>query len=274
MPELAEVETIKRGIICLEKQTIIGAVIRNPKLRYRVDPHLDLLLKNLVVNKIKRRAKYLVFDLTTKNKNLYLLVHLGMSGSLTLTDTNSEELRKHDHVDILFASGAILRYNDPRRFGCIVWTDNLDNNPLLCHLGYEPLNSEFDATYFFAKLTNKSSSIKQLIMDNTIVVGVGNIYACESLFLAKISPLRVGVTISKDEAITLVKCIKQVLRQAIKLGGSSITNYKHADGTLGYFQNRHNVYGRGGKECNICNELIQEQRLGQRNSFYCRQCQH
>jgi formamidopyrimidine-DNA glycosylase len=195
-----------------------------------------------------------------------------MSGSLSLTD-NSQSLKKHDHVDILFANGAILRYNDPRRFGCIVYTTNLNDNTLLKHLGPEPLNSEFNTKYLFNKLQNKSSTIKQLIMDNTIVVGVGNIYACEALFMAQISPLRAGNSLTKKEITLLVDCIKKVLAQAIELGGSTLRDYKQANGDLGYFQNVHNVYGRSGKNCNTCGSLILEKRLGQRNSFYCNNCQ-
>jgi len=247
MPELPEIETIKRGIKSLEMQTILDVVVRNPKLRYVVDSNLKHILKNVKITKISRRAKYLIFDVSEKSAlKGHLIIHLGMSGSLTLTD-NYTPLKKHDHVDIVFGDGNVLRYNDPRRFGCIIYTKNMENSTLLQHLGPEPLTNEFNSKYLLDKLGNKLSSIKQLIMDNTIVVGVGNIYACEALFLAKISPLRSGKSISKNEAALLVKCIKQVLEQAIKLGGSSISDYKQADGSLGYFQNIHNVYGRSGK---------------------------
>lgn len=274
MPELPEIETIKRGIKSLEAQTIHEVVIRNPKLRYTIDSNLNKILKNLKIDTISRRAKYLVFDLSKNNKanQGHLIIHLGMSGSLTLTD-NYTPLKKHDHVDIIFGNGDVLRYNDPRRFGCIIYTNNLENSNLLQHLGPEPLTEEFNVKYLAEKLSNKLSSIKQLIMDNKVVVGVGNIYACEALFLAKISPLRSGKSINKNEVALLVKSIKQVLEQAIELGGSSISDYKHADGSLGYFQNIHNVYGRSGKQCKLCNETILEKRLGQRNSFYCIKCQ-
>lgn len=275
MPELPEIETVKRGIKSLERETILDVVIRNPKLRYMVDANLSRILKKTIISKINRRAKYLIFDLLNAKNNTatgYLIIHLGMSGSLTLTN-NNQALKKHDHVDILFANGSILRYNDPRRFGCIIYEENLDSCNLLRHLGPEPLNPEFNAKYLSYKLNNKLSTIKQLIMDNKIVVGVGNIYACEALFLAKISPLRPGGNLNQNEIKLLVKCIKQVLEKAIELGGSSISDYKQADGSLGYFQNSHNVYGRSGKKCNICSELILEKRLGQRNSFYCIHCQ-
>jgi formamidopyrimidine-DNA glycosylase len=274
MPELPEIETIKSGIKHLESQTILDIVIRNPKLRYPVRSNLNCLLKNVTIDKIDRRAKYLIFYLSFPNNTHqgHLIIHLGMSGSLTLTN-DEEPLKKHDHVDIIFTNGNILRYHDPRRFGCIVYTDDLTNNQLLQHLGPEPLTIEFNAQYLHSKLKNKLSSIKQLIMDNKIVVGVGNINACEALFLAKISPLRAGKSINLTESTILVQCIKQVLEQAIELGGSSISDYKHADGSLGYFQNIHNVYGRSGKKCNVCHTQILEKRLGQRNSFYCTCCQ-
>lgn len=274
MPELPEIETIKRGIKTLEGQTILAVVIRNPQLRYTIDLNLNQILKNTIIDKIERRAKYLIFNLSRRDNpdNGYLIIHLGMSGSLMLTN-NAMPFKKHDHVDILFTNGIILRYNDPRRFGCIIYEKSLDCSNLLNHLGPEPLNSEFSAKYLDTKLSNKSSTIKQIIMDNKIVVGVGNIYACEALFLARISPLRPGKSLNQSEIKLLVKCIKQVLKNAIEMGGSSISDYKQADGTLGYFQNTHNVYGRTGKKCKMCNELINEKRLGQRNSFFCNQCQ-
>jgi formamidopyrimidine-DNA glycosylase len=273
MPELPEIETVKRGIASLKNKTIIGTVVRNPKLRYLIDINLHKLINNAEITEIRRRAKYLILDLHHNTQTHgYLIIHLGMSGSLTLTD-NNVALKKHDHVDILFANGTILRYNDPRRFGCIIHTDNLENNNLLGHLGPEPLETDFNATYLLDKLSNKNSSIKQLIMDNQIVVGVGNIYACEALFMAKISPLRPGRDINKTEVDLLVKCIKEVLAKAIELGGSTLRDYKQADGSLGYFQNIHNVYGRSGKKCKTCGETILDQRLGQRNSFYCPKCQ-
>ena len=162
---------------------------------------------------------------------------------------------------------------DPRRFGCLILTKQIIDHPLLINLGPEPLTPDFNAEYLLQKLNGKKSSIKQLIMNNQIVVGVGNIYACEALFKANISPLRAGSSITITEATQLVFCIKSILEMAIKLGGSSLRDYKQADGTLGYFQNIHNVYGRAGDKCRNCTEIILEHRLGQRNSFYCPRCQ-
>ena len=273
MPELPEIETVKRGIEHLSGHTITDVVIRNHSLRYPIPSNLKQTLVDQQIIEITRRAKYLVFTLkSAKADTSYLILHLGMSGSVVLLD-KSTTTNKHDHVDIVFKSGIILRYNDPRRFGCLVYTLDIENHPLLTKLGPEPLSPQFNATYLISKLKNKASSIKQLIMDNHIVVGVGNIYAVEALFLARISPLRIGKNISESDAKLLVKMIKQVLIKAIELGGSSLRDYKKADGSLGYFQSIHNVYGKSGKKCNVCNNLIVEQRLGQRNSFYCPNCQ-
>lgn len=268
MPELPEIETIKRGIINLEKQQINEVIVRNPNLRYKIDKNIHKLLAKQRVNKIHRRAKYLILTLDKG----FLILHLGMSGSLTLVD-NSSNLKKHDHVDIIFSNGQILRYNDPRRFGAIVFAKSIDDHTLLNKLGPEPLDPSFDASYLLKCLHKKASSIKQLIMDNHIVVGVGNIYACEALFLSHILPMRSGTSITKNEASLLVKSIKHVLLNAIELGGSTLRDYKKSDGTLGYFQNMHNVYGRTNQQCKICNKLIATKRLGQRNSFYCPTCQ-
>jgi formamidopyrimidine-DNA glycosylase len=274
MPELPEIETVKRGIEHLSGQTITDAIIRNHSLRYKIPSNLSQLLVGLQIMNIDRRAKYLIFKLNNgKFETSYLILHLGMSGSVTLLENSTIAINKHDHVDIVLKSGIILRYNDPRRFGCLLYTLDIENHPLLSKLGPEPLSPEFNATHLIYKLKNKTSTIKQLIMDNHIVVGVGNIYASEALFLAKISPLRTGISISADEADILVKMIKQVLIKAIELGGSSLRDYKKADGSLGYFQSIHNVYGKSGKKCNVCDSLIIEKRLGQRNSFYCPTCQ-
>lgn len=270
MPELPEIETIKVGIKCLHSNTIEDIIVRNDKLRYVVNSNIKHYAKAQKIIDITRRAKYLILHLTKGQ----LIIHLGMSGSLTLLDISEETARpnKHDHVDIIFTD-KILRYNDPRRFGCIIFTEDYTQHPLLTRLGVEPLSPSFTAEYLAKKLQNKKSSIKQLIMDNSIVVGVGNIYASESLFLAKISPLRAGNNIKSNELITLVKNIKQVLEKAIELGGSSLRNYKKADGHLGYFQNSHLVYGKAGMPCSVCNNTIQDKRLGQRNSYFCAKCQ-
>ncbi len=268
MPELPEIETIKRGINCLVGNKINNLTIRNDSLRYKISSTLKNDIVGKVIISIQRRAKYLLLELT----NGFILIHLGMSGRLTLLNDKSTPVKKHDHFDIVF-SNKTLRYNDPRRFGLIVYTDTPSSNNLLKNLGPEPLEKDFTYQYLLNKLRNKKSVIKKLIMDNQIVVGVGNIYACESLFLAKISPLRDGNSITADEAQLLVQSIQKILKSAIELGGSTLRDYQTADGSLGYFQNVHKVYARSGKACDECGTIILEQRLGQRNSFYCPNCQ-
>ena len=199
-------------------------------------------------------------------------MHLGMSGHLTLLDRTEVPATKHDHVDIIFDTHR-LRYNDQRRFGLIMFAENIHSCTLLNRLGPEPLSTDFTPEYLVAALKNKKSTIKQLIMDNHIVVGVGNIYASEALFGANISPLRSGISLSLGELNTLVTEIRRVLTLAIELGGSTLRDYRHADGNLGYFQNVHKVYGKAGKACTVCGNNIIELRLGQRNSFYCPVCQ-
>ena len=268
MPELPEIETIKRGIESLTGQNIINVIIRNDSLRYKISPTLSNDLVGKTIISIKRRAKYLILELTQG----YIIIHLGMSGRITLLNNKDTQIKKHDHFDIVFKN-QILRYNDPRRFGLITYTESLLDDKLLKNLGPEPLENDFTPKYLLERLQNKKSAIKKLIMDNQIVVGVGNIYACESLFLSKISPVRSGVSITNTEAELLVKSIKQILNNAIELGGSTLRDYQTADGSLGYFQNIHKVYAKANKPCSECGTIILEQRLGQRNSFYCPKCQ-
>ena len=269
MPELPEIETVTRGIETVRNRYIYEVIVRNGDLRYKITQDIANDLINKQVVSLYRRAKYIIFELTTG----YLIIHLGMSGSLSLLNISEKnDLYKHDHVDIILGD-LLLRFNDPRRFGCVVYTDDCTTHPIFATLGVEPLTEEFNAQHLYDKVKNKKSSIKQLIMDNSIVVGVGNIYASEALFLAKISPLRKGCQISQQELVVLVTSIKHVLTNAIEQGGSSLRDYKQADGSLGYFQNSHLVYDKTGQNCTICDNLIVSKRLGQRNSFYCPNCQ-
>lgn len=270
MPELPEVETVKTGIQKGAGQIITNVIIRNRSLRYKIPAEFTQQALNQPIKQITRRAKYLILHL----ENGFIVIHLGMSGSLTFLAKNNmvPELKKHDHVDLVLEQH-ILRYNDPRRFGLIIYTQNIEGHPLFKNLGPEPLEDSFNTKYLIKQLLNRKSTIKQLIMANEIVVGVGNIYACEALFLAKILPTRPGNSLTEIEVCKLVECIKQVLAKAISLGGSSLRDYKQADGTLGYFQTTHNVYARNNKKCNNCEDTIVEKRLGQRNSFYCPNCQ-
>lgn len=270
MPELPEIETIKTGLQNLLEQKILAVKIHNLSLRYKVDKELETKLKNKCVVSITRRAKYLIFTLT----NGYIIIHLGMSGSISLKNKFAEhQLQKHDHIEMFFTDFT-LRYNDPRRFGAIIYTDdNPLNHSLLNTLGPEPLTLDFTEKYLLTQLKTRKTTIKQAIMDNHIVVGVGNIYACEALFLAQILPYRSADVITTLEIQKLIAAIKSILTLAIQLGGSSLRDYKHVNDDTGKFQTVHNVYGKTGKSCSKCGSIIKEIRLGQRNSFYCPICQ-
>ncbi|AUR52650.1 bifunctional DNA-formamidopyrimidine glycosylase/DNA-(apurinic or apyrimidinic site) lyase [Aquella oligotrophica] len=268
MPELPEVETIKNGLIELTGTSVKKTVIRFPRLRYPLNKNELSKMEGQKVQSVERRAKYLLLVLEKGT----LIIHLGMSGRITLYRDKTPEVQKHDHVDIQF-NGYVLRYNDPRRFGCIVYTEKVNDSTLLVNLGPEPFNDEFNPRYLKNKIANRKTPIKQLIMDNAIVVGVGNIYACESLFMTKISPLKPGNNLTLTQCADLVKNIQTVLQNAINAGGSSLRDYKNANGDLGYFQISHYVYGRANLPCKICNTPIREVRLGQRNSFFCPECQ-
>lgn len=269
MPELPEVETVKNGLQDMVGQTIQEIIVRFPRLRYPLDKSLLNKSVSQRIIAITRRAKYLIFHLS----NGYLVCHLGMSGRITLHNKKSiPEIMKHDHVDVV-TEDFILRYNDPRRFGCLIYCDNIDTLEMLGNLGPEPLQDGFNGDVLYNAIKNRKTPIKQLIMDNSIVVGVGNIYACESLFLCGISPLRPGNQVTLAECVRLATIIREVLERAIEAGGSSLRDYKNAHGELGYFQQSHNVYARAGKACNVCSTSILEVRLGQRNSFYCSNCQ-
>ncbi|MCX8514000.1 MAG: bifunctional DNA-formamidopyrimidine glycosylase/DNA-(apurinic or apyrimidinic site) lyase [Burkholderiales bacterium] len=269
MPELPEVETVKNGIYGIKYSKIANVIIRNSNLRYKISSNFMHQVMHKQIIDVQRRGKYLILNLNQGN----ILIHLGMSGAISLLKKEIPVLKKHDHYDIQLTNEYVLRYNDPRRFGFIVFEENLLQSKHLINLGPEPLNTEFNANYLAKVLHTKKSTIKQLIMNNNVVVGVGNIYASESLFKAKISPLRIGSSLKKVEVKLLVQAIKEVLAQAIMHGGSSLRDYKQADGNLGYFQNSHSVYNKAGQPCLRCNSIILEIRLGQRNSFYCAQCQ-
>ncbi|RTK97900.1 MAG: bifunctional DNA-formamidopyrimidine glycosylase/DNA-(apurinic or apyrimidinic site) lyase [Neisseriaceae bacterium] len=267
MPELPEVQTVVNGLQKLVGQKITKIITRFPRLRYPLNSKELNQCSGHIIQKIERRAKYII--ITTDAGNL--ICHLGMSGKITIYET-PPEITKHDHVDIV-TEHFTVRYNDPRRFGCVIFSDDITKLEMLNTLGPEPLTDIFTGKYLFEQIKSRKTTIKQLIMDNAIVVGVGNIYACESLFLSHISPLRTGNQLKLKECEKLVSNVKEVLQHAIALGGSSLRDYRNADGDLGYFQQNHFVYGHANKPCKICNSIIQEIRLGQRNSFYCPTCQ-
>jgi len=270
MPELPEVETIKRGLIPLIGLKLTSSIVRFAKLRYLVDAQLLTKIQGKTLLQIIRRAKYIVLVF---EENYYIIIHLGMSGRISVLNSD-KEIVKHDHVDLVFGQ-YILRYNDPRRFGCILaGVGDWSQHKLLVNLGPEPLENTFTPEYLLEKASSRTTTLKQLIMDNAVVVGVGNIYACESLFNSRLSPLRIAKTLTLSEAVLLVNEIKKVLNIAIANGGSTLKDYVDASGNMGYFQQQHQVYGRAGLACKICNTAILETRLGQRNSFYCPNCQH
>lgn len=270
MPELPEVETTKTSLQPLLGQTVQQVQVRQPSLRWPVPSDLAKLQGQTLL-KLERRAKYILahFDRDA------LLLHLGMSGSFSICSAQ-DELRKHDHVILQFCDhkGQIseLRYHDPRRFGCILWLEN-GTHTLLSKLGPEPLDSAFDAEYLASKLTGKNTAIKVALMDNAVVVGVGNIYATESLFNTGIHPARPASSLQKSEIEKLVLEIKRILQQSIDLGGSTLRDYTNAMGENGYFQQTLLAYGRAGELCVNCDSELENLKLGQRASVFCPKCQ-
>ena len=271
MPELPEVETTKNGIYPhLMGQTIIGIIIRNPNLRWPVAKDLPEILQQRKVINIFRRAKYIII----KFEHGHLLIHLGMTGILKIIEDNNAPIDKHAHVDFLLANKTCLRYQDPRRFGSIVWTtDELQNVKALKHLGPEPLSPQFNATYLLSKTQNRQVAIKSLIMNQEIVVGVGNIYANEALFISKIHPLLPAKQLTLTQGKKLIDAIKLILEKAIRQGGTTLNDYRNIDGKPGYFQQQLLVYGRNKAPCPICQTPISMCRVGQRSTFFCQKCQ-
>ena len=270
MPELPEVETTRRGIIPhVKNKKVENVIVRQASLRWPVPRDLKQKLCNQKITKIQRRAKYLLFTTAVG----HLIIHLGMSGSLRIVKPQTTP-RKHDHVDFVF-SEKILRFNDPRRFGAILWTvkDPLKHK-LLRNLGLEPLSDEFTGTYLHQLAQYKKIHVKNFIMNNHVLVGVGNIYASESLFLSGIHPQRAAGRISLDRYEVLAKNIKEVLANAIELGGTTLRDFVNEDGKPGYFANKLNVYKQTGKPCPVCKNPIKVRTIGQRSSFFCVQCQH
>ena len=271
MPELPEVETSRRGIAPhLIRQTISGVTIRQPMLRWPIPDNLAKLLSGQKINVVNRRAKYLF--VTTDAGTLIL--HLGMSGSLRVLD-ESCPAGKHDHFDLRLANGKLLRLRDPRRFGAILWGGTEpEKHPLIARLGPEPLSDTFSGGHLYRVGYKRRAAIKNLIMDAHIVVGVGNIYASESLFLAGIHPSRPCNRISETRYHRLAEQIKRVLQRAIEQGGTTLRDFQQSDGKPGYFAQQLNIYGRSGEPCPTCGTPISQRKIGQRSSFFCTHCQH
>lgn len=270
MPELPEVETTLRGIEPhILHHKIKEIVIRQYRLRWPIFSELPNLLKNQSILNIKRRAKYLLLE----TKIGTLIIHLGMSGSLRIL-THSTPPGKHDHIDIEFAHHKILRYTDPRRFGAILWTtDDPMKHDLLKKLGPEPLSRPFTGKYLWSKAQGKKLAVKTFLMNNEIVVGVGNIYATESLFAAGIDPRMPAEKVSESRYEKLAAKVKIILRKAIQSGGTTLKDFVDSDGKPGYFSLQLQVYGREGLPCRVCNTTLKAIRLGQRNTVFCEKCQ-
>ncbi|UZE96559.1 bifunctional DNA-formamidopyrimidine glycosylase/DNA-(apurinic or apyrimidinic site) lyase [Alkalimarinus alittae] len=269
MPELPEVETTRRGIHpYVEHNTIRSVTIRERRLRWPVSDELTTLSMALV-HKLERRAKYLILHLPKG----YIIIHLGMSGNLRVVENNTP-IGKHDHVDLNMNDGKIIRYNDPRRFGSVLWVKDWESHSLFSKLGPEPLEASFNADYLHKQAKDKTTGIKQFIMDNKNVVGVGNIYANEALFLSGIHPKRPAGKLSKKRISKFVDHIKKTLETAITQGGTTLKDFVGGDGKPGYFQQQLKVYGRGGQPCTECKTTLKEIRLGQRSTVYCPKCQH
>ncbi|MDV5141871.1 DNA-formamidopyrimidine glycosylase [Chimaeribacter arupi] len=268
MPELPEVETSRRGIEpFMVGHTIQHAIVRNSRLRWPVSTEI-MALSDQPVLSVQRRAKYLLIELPRG----WIIVHLGMSGSLRML-REEHDAGKHDHVDLVMDNGYVLRYTDPRRFGAWLWCEDLTTSNVLAHLGPEPLDDEFSAEYLFEKARNKRTLVKPWLMDNKLVVGVGNIYASESLFMAGIAPDRAAGSLSQSEAALLVTTIKAVLQRSIEQGGTTLRDFLQSDGKPGYFAQELQVYGRAGEPCRVCGSLIESARHGQRSTFFCPRCQ-
>ena len=270
MPELPEVETTRKGLEPLiTDRKIISAHIYKKKLRWEIPVHLKKTLKDKSIKKISRRAKYLLFDFDIGQ----LVVHLGMSGSISVVQS-FEPLKKHDHFELKLDNSKSLRFHDPRRFGSILWQKPNETLSLLKNLGPEPLSYEFNYDSLFSSSIGKSKNIKSFIMDSNVVVGVGNIYASESLFLAGISPKRAAGKTSKRRYNILTNCIKNVLMDAINNGGTTLNDFSNVDGNPGYFSQVLNVYGRDNMPCVRCHGTIKRIVQNQRATYYCTKCQH
>ena len=270
MPELPEVETVRRGLAPhLTGQVVTEVVVRQPRLRWPVPEALALQLPGQTIRRVERRAKYLLLGTDAGT----VIFHLGMTGRLRLLSTHTP-LQKHDHADLILASGQCLRFNDSRRFGALLWTtEPPERHPLLQALGPEPFDAAFSGVYLRQRAQDRTPAIKTFIMDNHIVVGVGNIYGNEALFAAGINPLRPAGQVTEAECERLAVAIREILAEAIQQGGTTLRDFIGGDGERGYFQQSLRVYNRYGLPCAACGQPIQRCRIGQRATYYCPRCQ-
>ena len=270
MPELPEVETIRR---CIEPElvgkTVREVVIRNPNLRWQVPEDLSRTLSGEKIIAVERRAKYLLI----RTKAGTAILHLGMSGRLRVCSKN-RPVEKHDHIDLVLDNGKLLRFNDARRFGCALWTAApAAQHPLLKNLGREPLEDGLTGKYLYDQSRRRSLSVKEFLMNSRIVVGIGNIYANEALFAARIHPARPAGRISSKRYNKLATAVKKVLEEALEQGGTTLRDFCDAAGNPGYFQLKLMVYGRAGEACHSCGAAIRYVRQAQRSTYFCRECQ-
>lgn len=274
MPELPEVETTRRGLAPhVEGRRVAGVTLRRPNLRWPIPGEVTRDLPGQRIDAVRRRAKYLLLDTAAGSA----LLHLGMSGSLRVLPADTP-VRAHDHVDIaLQAAGGrparVLRFNDPRRFGCLLWQPPGQTHELLAGLGPEPLSDAFDGDYLFALSRGRSAPVKTFLMDQRVVVGVGNIYVAEALFAAGISPLRAAGKVSRERYRRLADEIRRVLAHAITRGGTTLRDFLAPDGAPGYFEQELSAYGRGGEPCPRCGRPLKQAAIGQRATVWCGHCQ-
>lgn len=273
MPELPEVETTRLGLLPVQGQIVSHVEVRHHGLRWPIPAQLPDILTGLTLQKLERRAKYILATMQNDTRSGTLLLHLGMSGRLCLLEQFVPP-EKHDHLDIGFADGRVVRLRDPRRFGAALWLEgDVNRHPLLASLGPEPLQESFNAQYLHRHMRTRTAAIKTTIMDAHLVVGVGNIYASESLFRARIAPQMPANKLTLRQCERLVAEIKATLSDALKAGGSSLRDFFGADGNPGYFQQSYFVYGRTNEPCRVCGKPILTIRQGQRSTFYCGVCQ-
>ncbi|MFZ2754402.1 MAG: bifunctional DNA-formamidopyrimidine glycosylase/DNA-(apurinic or apyrimidinic site) lyase [Lysobacteraceae bacterium] len=279
MPELPEVETTRRGLAPhLEGRRIAGVTLRRPDLRWPIPREIETLLPSQTIQSIRRRAKYLLMD-TGAGTAIW---HLGMSGSMRVLPAGTPVLA-HDHVDISIeaeridgkgkTAAKVLRFNDPRRFGCLLWQPLGETHALLRDLGPEPLSDDFDGELLFARSRGRKAPVKAFLMDQKIVVGVGNIYAAEALFAAGVSPLRAAGKVSRERYAAIAREIRRILAYAIERGGTTLRDFINPDGMPGYFEQELSAYGRGGEPCPRCGRPLKQAMLAQRATVWCGHCQ-
>jgi formamidopyrimidine-DNA glycosylase len=279
MPELPEVETTRRGLAPhLEGRRVLGATLRRPDLRWPIPREIETLLPGQRIASIRRRAKYLLMDTGVGTA----LWHLGMSGSMRVLPADTP-VQAHDHVDLLIegvssggtgkAAPKVLRFNDPRRFGSLLWQPPGETHELLRDLGPEPLSDGFDGDYLYERSRGRSAPVKAFLMDQRIVVGVGNIYAAEALFAAGVSPLRAAGKVSRERYRAIAHEIRRILAYAIERGGTTLRDFLSPDGAPGYFEQELSAYGRGGAPCPKCGRPLKQALLAQRATVWCGHCQ-